>query len=177
MKEEEQKHFKGIVEDSAGAVYSYHVMVPETISENFLKQNIKRLICTINQNYSWHGALMPKGGGRYYILLNAEIRKKQSLKLGSEVRIDLKPDNSKYGMPMPDEMQELLHQDPEGEQFFHQLTLGKQRSLLHLIGKPKSSQKRLEKALIILEHLKNQNGKLDFKILLHVDMKNSRWKL
>jgi len=177
MKEENVHSFNGIVEDSAGAVYGYHVMVPEAISEVFLKQKIKRLVCTINENYTWQCALLPMGGGRYYILLNAEIRKKQLLKIGSEIKIELKPDTSKYGMPMPEEMQELLHQDPEGEHLFHKLTLGKQRSLLHLIGKPKSSKKRLEKALIILDHLKNQGGKLDFKILMNVDMKNSRWKM
>jgi len=162
MKEEEIKSFKGIVEDSAGAVYGFHVMVPKVISEYYLTQNIKRLVCTINGGYSWQCALIPKGSGRYYILLNAEIRKKQLLKLDSEIHIDLKPDTSKYGMPMPEEMQELLHQDPKGDQLFH---------------KPKSSQKRLEKALIVLDHLKNQGGKLDFKILMNIDMKNSRWKI
>jgi len=175
--EDKIKSFKGIVEDSAGAVYGFHVMIPEAISEYYLQQDIKRLVCTINNTYTWQCALIPKGGGRYYVLLNAEIRKKQQLKLGAEIEVHLKPDTSKYGMPMPEEMQELLHQDPEGDQLFHQLTLGKQRSLLHLIGKPKGSQKRLEKALIVLDHLKNQNGQLDFKILMNVDMKNSRWKL
>ncbi len=177
MSEGHNKSFKGIVEDSAGAVYGFHVMVPKAVSDYYLKQDIKRLVCTINQQFTWQGALIPKGGGQYYILLNAEIRKKQLLQLGSEITIDLKPDTSKYGMPMPEEMQELLHQDPEGDKLFHQLTLGKQRSLLHLIGKPKSSPKRLEKALIVLDHLKKQGGKLDYKILMNVDMKHSRWKL
>lgn len=171
------KTFKGIVEESAGAVYGFHVKVPQQISDWFLKQNIKRLVCTINEDYTWQCALIPFGNGIYYILLNAEIRKKQLLNVGSEVSIQLKEDTSKYGLPMPEEMQELLYQDPKGDQLFHKLTLGKQRSLLHLVGKPKSSQKRLEKALIVLDHLKNQNGKLDFKILMNVDMKNNRWKL
>jgi len=175
--EDKIQSFKGMLEAGASAVYNNHIMVPEAISEWFLKQDVKRLVCTINNKYTWNCALLPKGGGRYFILINAEIRKKQQLKPGVEIDVLLKPDTSKYGMPMPEEMQELLHQDPEGDQLFHQLTLGKQRSLLHLIGKPKGSQKRLEKALIVLDHLKNQNGQLDFKILINVDMKNSRWKL
>jgi len=171
------KSFKGIVEDSTGSVYGFHVKVPKAISDWYLERDIKRLVCTINNNFTWQCALIPFGNSIYYILLNAEIRKKQLLNVGSEVSIQLKEDTSKYGLPMPEEMQELLQQDPEGDQLFHNLTLGKQRSLLHLIGKPKSSKKRLEKALIVLDHLKNQGGKLDFKVLINVDMKNSRWKL
>lgn len=170
------KSFTGIVQDSASSVYGYHVMVPEAISAWFLKHDIKRLVCTINGSFSWHCALIPKGGGLYYILLNASIRKKQMLQIGTSVQFDLTEDKSKYGMPMPEEMKELLYQDPEGEKLFQALTPGKQRSILHMAGKFKSSQKRLEKALIILDHLKKQNGKLDYKIL-NEDMKNSRWKL
>ena len=59
----------------------------------------------------------------------------------------------------------LLLVDEGGSHFFHQLTAGKQRSLLHVIGKPKSSAIRLKKAVIVLDFLKINNGKLDFKLL------------
>ncbi|MFK7984322.1 MAG: hypothetical protein AB8G86_30390 [Saprospiraceae bacterium] len=55
--------------------------------------------------------------------------------------------------------------DEVGSTFFHQLTPGKQRSLLHLIGKPKNSAIRLKKAVVVLDFLKTNNGKLDFKLL------------
>lgn len=170
------KNFKGKVLASANAVYGYHVMVPQDIKDWFLNQEIKRVICTVNEDFTWHAALMPKGSGQYFILLNSEIRKKKLLDVGSDVNVSLTEDDSKYGIPLPEEMEELLYQDPEGEKVFHSLTMGKQRSLLHLIGKPKSSQKRLEKALVILEHLKNREGDLDFKIL-NEDFKNNRWKM
>ena len=84
----------------------------------------------------------------------------------------MEKDESKYGIPMPEEMQEALYMDPEADQLFHKLTPGKQRSLLYIIGKPKSSNKRIEKAIVILEHLKTQGGKVDFK-QLNIDFKEA----
>ena len=68
-------------------------------------------------------------------------------------------------MPISEEMKELLEIDPEGEALFHKLTPGKIRSLLHFVNKYKSSDKRIEKSVIILEHLKANNGTLDWKTL------------
>jgi len=62
-------------------------------------------------------------------------------------------------------MEELLLQDEDGNKVFHRLTPGKQRSLLHIIAKPKSENIRIKKAVAILEYLKSVNGKLDFKEL------------
>jgi len=62
-------------------------------------------------------------------------------------------------------MLELLQIDDEGNKLFHELTPGKQRSLLFIIGKPKNSDTRLRKALMTIDYLKEANGKLDFKEL------------
>jgi uncharacterized protein YdeI (YjbR/CyaY-like superfamily) len=66
---------------------------------------------------------------------------------------------------MPEEMLELLQIDNDGNKIFPDLTPGKQRSLLFIIGKPKNSDTRLRKALITIDYLKSVNGKLDFKEL------------
>ncbi len=58
------------------------------------------------------------------------------------------------------------HTDPGvSKRIFHTLTLGKQRTLLHLIGKPKSGEVRLRKAIAVINYLKEVNGRLDFKEL------------
>ncbi len=66
---------------------------------------------------------------------------------------------------MPKELEELLLIDEEGDYFFHQLTPGKQRTLLHIIGQPKRSDTRIKKAIVVVEYLKSARGKLDFKAL------------
>ena len=63
---------------------------------------------------------------------------------------------------MPDELLAAWEMDDDGYTVFHTLTKGKQRSLIHIIGKPKSSEIRIKKALVVLDYLKSVNGKLDF---------------
>ena len=82
-----------------------------------------------------------------------------------KIEVTIEEDKSKYGMPIAPEMEELLLQDPEGEHLFHKLTPGKVRSLLYKIHGYKSSDKRIETSIIILEHLKANSGKLDWKML------------
>lgn len=159
------KKFVAKVSKVESQVWYVVIPVPDKISQEIIKQGDKRIICTINETETFHAALMPDGQKSFFILLNKERRKKLNLDLGDEINITIKKDDSKYGMPMPEEMEELLYQDPEGDQVFHQLTIGKQRSLLHLIGKPKSSNIRLNKALTVINYLKSTEGQLDFKEL------------
>ena len=108
---------------------------------------------------------MPDGKGDYFININKERRKQLGLQLGDTVTATIENDESKYGMPMPEVMEVLLAQDEEANKYFHELTAGKQRSLLHIIGKPKTESTRLRKAIVITEYLKTNRGKLDFKEL------------
>lgn len=118
---------------------------------------------------------MPDGNGGYYIVINKENRKKLNIDDQSTLSVDLEKDESKYGMGVPDFFEELCYQDPEADKHFHNLTKGKQRSLLHVIGKLKSEEKQLEKALIIFDYLKKSDGELDFKAL-NQEFKTSRFK-
>ncbi len=159
------KKFKADLENFHGKLWGHHLIVPDKVASYFLDKKIKRVRCTVNKEHQFQCAIMPKGDGRNFIMLNKEIRDKLKLKVGVKVEIELEEDKSKYGLPMPEEMQELLNQDPEGNTIFHKLTPGKQRSLLYIIGKPKSSNLRLHKALVVIEHLKYNNGHIDFKAL------------
>lgn len=87
-----------------------------------------------------------------------------------------KEDQSRYGMPMPEEMNELSAQNPEADSYFHTLTLSSQLSLLYILGKPKRTQTRIENALVICKHLKENKGLLDSKLLVE-SLKNNRFKL
>ena len=153
-------------------LWGHHIVVPDEISEEFLTEGIKRLVCTLFDKMEFHCALMARGEvletaqpGKYFININKELRVKFGLEPGSEVRATLRPDDSKYGLPMPEELAELLSQDSEGDRLFHALTPGKQRNLLYIAGKPKGSETRLKKAVVIIEHLKINLGKINFKQL------------
>lgn len=146
-------------------LWDYRILIPEPIAQDFLNAKIKRVICTLNNTISFHCAIMPSGDGSHFLLVNKENRKKLKLSAGDDIKVKLEEDTSKYGMALPEEMEELLLMDEEGSQAFHSLTAGKQRSLLYIIGKPKSSDIRLKKAVVVLDYLKMTGGKLDFKEL------------
>ena len=146
-------------------LWNLHIPVPKQIAEQFLTTGAKRVVCTIDETFSFQCAIMPLGDGSHFIMLSKEKMKKLDLMVGTEVKIKLEKDDSEYGIPLPEEFEELLLMDDEANECFQKLTKGKQRSLLYLIAKPKRSETRIKKAVVIAEYLKSTGGKLDFKEL------------
>jgi len=163
--------FKTILEKFDGNLWGQHVKVPEKVSKKFLADGSKRVVCKVNNELSFQAALMPSKKGYYFINFNKQNSKKLKLEIGQEMTIELSKDESKYGLPMPEEFQELLYQDEEGNELFHNLTPGRQRNLLHIIGSVKSPEIRIRKGLIALNHLRSNGGKLDNR-QLNQDFKN-----
>ena len=149
----------------SSTVWSVGVEIPPHVSVKYSGLAEKRVVCTLNEGVTYQCALMPYGDGRYFVNVNAEIQKKLNLKVGETVNVSIEPDTSKYGLPMPEELQAIFDMDADGNRIFHDLTPGKQRTLLHLIGKPKSTEIRIKKAIAVVDYLKEVNGKLDFKEL------------
>ncbi|MEZ4688388.1 MAG: DUF1905 domain-containing protein [Bacteroidia bacterium] len=158
------KTYQSILQRFDSDLWHFHFLVPDEAAEPFQDMKAKRVICTLNGSERFHCALMPDGNGGYFINLNKELRAALDLELGDEVSFCLERDESKYGMPMPEELEELLRQDEEFDHYFHALTPGKQRNLIYIAAKPKSSDTRLRKALADMEHMKEMGG-LDFRKL------------
>jgi len=146
-------------------LYMLHIKVPDKVFKKMSADGKKRVICQIDDNEPFHGGFMPDGNGSYFIMLSKPKLKKYKLTLGQKVKVVLEKDNTKYGMKVPEEFEEVLGSDPEGETFFEKLTDGKKRSLIHLVATVKSSDIKISKSLTILDHLKANEGKLDFKML------------
>lgn len=164
--------FTAPIEKHDSEVWFYHIVVPQEIVDHFLNDGGQRVVCTLNGKESFQCALMPADGKRF-ININKKLRDKLGLVLGEPVTASLSKDTSEYGLPMPDEFREMLNQDPVGDRLFHELTPGKQRNLLYIAGGVKSIDKRIERAIVIVEHLKTHQGKIDFKAL-NVEMKAYR---
>ncbi|WP_425392562.1 YdeI/OmpD-associated family protein [Ekhidna sp.] len=144
--------------------WSYYVAIPKKIGDQFIDGKDRRIVCTINNSTPIHSALMPKGE-IYSVYVKKDFMKKYGIAEGDEVTVQLEKDTSEYGKPIPESFQVLLDQDQEGNNLFHSLTKGKQRTLIHLVGKVKNVESQLAKGLAIMHHLKEANGELDFKRL------------
>lgn len=141
------------------------VRVPNDILEHFRKLEIKRFLFTVNSLVTFPGAFVPIGENLCIVIINQARRKKMGLDIGDKVTVSIQEDQSEYGMPLPEEMAMAFEADEEGAKYFHELTPGKIRSLLYVVDKVKNPDKRIEKAVVILEHLRANRGKLDYKML------------
>ena len=147
----------------------HFLLIPKTIEAKFaFEGKSKRVVCSINGGEPFQCALLP-WGEIFYIIVNKQKRDGLGIIAGDTVSVELVKDESKYGLPMPEELREVLNQDPDGDRLFHQLTAGKQRSLLYFIGKPKDIDIRIHYSLIVVEHLK-EHGKIIDKVL-HNELK------
>jgi bifunctional DNA-binding transcriptional regulator/antitoxin component of YhaV-PrlF toxin-antitoxin module len=146
--------------------YAHHfIPVAKKIADLFnFEKGSRRVVCTLNGTETFPCALLPHDGA-FFVMVNKAIRTRLGIEAGDTVSVEIAKDESKYGMPMPEEFQEVLNQDAEGDRLFHALKPGKQRSMLYFIGKFRDVDRRIHTSLIFLEHLKRNDGKLDHTTL------------
>jgi len=158
--------FTSLLERFDSLLWGHHFVVPAAIGQVFIEGNDRRVVCVLNGSKPFQCALMPKGEGAFFINVNKKLRDQLRIKVGSPLDVTLWKDDSEYGLPMPEELEELLRQDEEGHRYLHALTPGKLRTMLYYVGSPKTAETRLMRAVAVVEHLKMMQGKIDFKILM-----------
>lgn len=149
---------------STGSGWHFLIVEKEIVAKFGFEDKFKRVVCSINGGEAFQCALLP-WGELFYIIVNKKKRDEVGLVAGDVVDVVLVNDESKYGLPMPEEFEEVLNQDPEGDRLFHELSAGKQRSILYQLSKPKDIDVRIHQALVIVEHLKENEGKIIDKVL------------
>ncbi len=97
---------------------------------------------------------MPKKEGGHFIHIGSAISKKLKIKKGLKVTATFFVDHSDYQFEMPEELKEVLNTDSEANKIFHSLIAGNQRGLIYLVTQVKSSDKRIGRALMIVEKIK-----------------------
>ncbi len=143
----------------------HFLVISKKIAEKFPTDGkTRRVLCSINGSEPFQCALMP-WGEIFYIIVNKKKRDALGIAAGDTVAVELARDESKYGMPMPEEFREVLNQDADGDRLFHALTAGKQRSMLYFLGNIKDIDKRIHACLIFIDHLKENDGKIVNKVL------------
>jgi len=123
-------------------------------------------VCTLNDSVEKQCALLPFGDGRFVITVNKGLQKQLGLKVGMSVKVHLRKDETTYGLPMPEELKEVLRQDKQGHRLFHALTPGKLRTLLYIVGQAKGVDNKIFRSLTIVRHLKSNGGKINYRQLL-----------
>lgn len=158
--------FETLLEAANSKLFNWQLRIPAAATTAFLAlPTRKRVVCVLNGEDPHQCALTPIGDGVYVIKVKQGRVKKLGLAEGKKVQVELYPDDSKYGLPMPEEMAALLSEDTGGDRLFHALPAGKLRTMLYVIGQGNNSDNRLWRAVQIIEHLKKNSGKINYKQL------------
>ena len=142
----------------------WHVLrIPKKKVEHFgFKGNLRRVVCTLNGTETFNCSLFPSKGD-YFITLSKKLRDKLGLQLGDSATIELARDESKYGLPMPEDCEEVLRQDDDGRRLFDALSPGNQRLMLKLVVAVNDIDKRIVRSLTGIELLKRSDGVFDYQ--------------
>lgn len=152
--------------DPNALLYEHHIPIPDEVYSTMLKlAPDKRVKCSFENGIVHYAAMLPSKNSYHFILLNKDIVKKMKWSQGDTIEVKMEKADLKYGIPICEELEAVLEADPEGSEYFHTLTMGAQRTLIHVINKYKNPQLRLDRSIILMRHLCLRNGNLDFKIL------------
>lgn len=160
----ENKTIEAKLGDKQSNLWGYHFIIPEDIANHFTDGKDRRIVVTFNGKIKNHCAIMPSPEG-HFIMLNKGIVKKLQIETGEVVTIEIEKDTSEYGMPICEEFEAVIFGDEEVFAIYQKLTPGKQRNLIHLVNKIKSSDIKINRAMAIGEYLVKSKGIMDFRKL------------
>ncbi len=132
----------------------------------------RRVWVAIEQLEPYQAKVQGNGRGGYFVAVNQQRVRALARSFGesrpdeiysAQLQVTLTPDLSKYGLPMPVELELLLAEDPVAHDYFEALVPQQQRRILHGVGTPKGEATRLRKAVATIEYLHAVRGAVDIK--------------
>ena len=144
--------FESVLEYLSGVISHNGIVLPEKTLEELNHPKRIRIEGTINGT-PFNLAIQHIKDGRRFLMVGNTLRKAAKLKAGDKVEVIFNlanPDEIK----LPEELMEVLEQDPEGKAVFSQFTPGLQRSLAHYVTSAKQVDTRIKRALELMDKAK-----------------------
>ncbi len=114
----------------------------------------KRVIIGINGETFVHRKMSPRKSGGHFVMIGKGVMSKAGIEVGQELNLEVVEDTTEHQFEMPIALSEVLETDPDAHRAFKALTPGRKRGLMHMVGSLKSTDKQIEKALLIAENIK-----------------------
>ena len=133
------------------------IVLPEKPIEAFIKNNHKRIKVLASfevKKIEFYAALKKEKSGLFRIYFSKAKQKELGIFMNDYFTLQVFEDTSKYGVEVSEELEAVLLSDYEAYTIFENLTPGRQRSIIYTISRYKSSQTRVDKALILTDNLK-----------------------
>jgi hypothetical protein len=159
--EKETVHFETILERLPKKGGEFYMVVPDDVAAQFVEgRKPVRVRCNLNSRVDFQCAIRPRGGGGFYINVGTPIRQEGKLVLGQKLNVSVRRDDSEYGRDLPEELEELLAIDEEGNRLFQNAKPVTQRAIIYYVNSAKGLQTRIDRAIMMIDRLKNSNGKM-----------------
>ncbi len=144
-----------------GLLDQFHIYIPEKIMQPFVASKVDRLYIKAyynNKSIDFYAAYVKdKNTDDYRIMFGKRLQKELGVLQNDYFEIQLFENTSKYGVRVPEELEEVFKLDLEAFKVFEGLTVGKKRSIIYAIARYKNSQTRIDKALIVCDNLRKGN--------------------
>lgn len=131
----------------------HYLPVPLEIADELQSRGIRRLVGTLN-GQPFNLALRGRHDGERYLVLSRQTLRSLKARAGDPVTAIFRPDPTPDQVELPEELAEVLHQEPEAAQRFFAMTPGRQRSLVHYVTTAKRVDTRITRALDLANKLK-----------------------
>lgn len=140
--------FKTTLEKHANGMH--YIAIPSTIGDKFKAENVKRVRCIVNDMVNVQAAIRHDKAAGYCVYIGKRYLSKLKIRLKATLNIQIKADDSQYGVDMPETLEAVLQTDEEALLLFEQLTDGKKRSAIFMITRVKSRDAQIRRALKIV---------------------------
>jgi hypothetical protein len=107
----------------------YYVSIPANVSHGIGRRGIVPIVATINDVAEVRASMIPCGGGRHRLRLNATTRDAADAKLGRRVSVHLRVDENPVADPVPGDLARALR-DVNALEAFQRMPVGRQNHIL-----------------------------------------------
>jgi hypothetical protein len=127
----------------------YSISIPASVSRAIGKRGPVPVVATVNRSIEVRASIVPCGGGRHRLQLNARARGDADAAPGDTLAVALRVDENPVADPTPPDLERALRdQDVLGA--FERLPVGKRNHILHWIEEAvadRTREKRIDKTV------------------------------
>ena len=133
----------------SGNSHAYGLEIPAPVSSAIGRRGPVPILATLNKAVEVQASLVPMGGGKHRLQLNAHTRSELNIKPGDQVRVMLSVPEKPPILPYPSDFAQALR-EVDLQDTFSRLPAGKQNHIILWIeeaARPQTREKRVPMAI------------------------------
>jgi hypothetical protein len=128
----------------------YYVSIPEAVSKAIGRRGIVPVVASVNGVAEVHASIIPCGGGRHRLRLNAATRDAADAKLGDRLQLRLRVDENPVADAPPADLARALR-DVDAFDAFRRMPVGRQNHILRWLESAMREETRERRIAQIVE--------------------------